>query len=191
MPTLYISFCPQGHLCTRGGGRLGADRDEATAKWRVLNHLQTSTYHNLSEADAEHMCEDMQFETEEVADNEGKGMDKGVEKGDKGMEKGDKGHGKTRYQPYQQQQQPQLKGGGRGKDRNIEQIVENAVTSALQRAVPAQPSLQQRLCTAVARAEAAARTSARMARSAASAFEEEASHLRAALEELGGSEFGF
>lgn len=55
---LFISFCPHGTQCAKGGRRLGADPDEPTARWRIANHLHTSNYHKLIWEEATRAAQD-------------------------------------------------------------------------------------------------------------------------------------
>lgn len=187
----YISFCTRGGECRRGGSRLGADRDERDARWRISNHLHTSSYHNLSLDDAEEESRTAELVEEEAEEEaslrdhaEGDGAasswrhgpyDKGKGKS-KGWNKGDKG--------------------GKGGKADMTEVIRATVHEMLAAPPPSAPhsvmmlssppamTLIDRLVQHVSRAEAAARSSARLARSAAQAFEEEAGHFRDVLEEL-------
>ena len=180
---MYVSFCPFGDKCKKGGARLGADDTEDGARWRISNHLQHSPYHNLSADEGDSAAADAQVEVEERDEAEmGNMKGKGSADGGKGYEggkghesgkghEGGKGHewGKGwRYDPYEG------KGKAKGKAKGYEVVVA---------APPPQP-VQPRFIQSIVRCEAAMRNAARLARGAALAFEEEATTLSSELSRL-------
>lgn len=183
MPVVrFISFCPLSESCAKGHSRLGADVDEYGARWRVSNHLQNSSYHMLGKQEAEDLaatCDVLEEENEDEPPAD-----------DSKVDKGDKGKGKqksSRAEPYD----GSGKGGKDSKDRKQgkrwnndagwswsgdhdwysdrpQQTLQIVTTST------ASSSNDSRLAQALSRSEAAMRNAARLARAAATAFEEEA-----------------
>jgi len=49
----WYAYCPLGGSCSKGGATLGGFFSEGRSKQAVLNHLTGSTYHGLSEDQAE------------------------------------------------------------------------------------------------------------------------------------------
>jgi len=189
----FVSFCPLGDRCRKGGGRLGFDLDVESARWRIANHLVSSQYHNMSQvdADAEAAAATSSIVQEEVPMDTGKETAKPAFRGDdrNSFDNSSKGHGRgkgwakqdgkiqtredwhsnwRRSEPYTDNRQ--YTNNGRYKDN---MVVANKTPD---------------LVATIARCEAAARTAARMARAAASAFEEEAYLLRHELEKLSSSD---
>ena len=184
--TWYVSYCPLADKCNRSNRRLGSDPDPDAARQRVVHHLTRSSYHLLSSDEANGFAEVADLEEEQwqpsshaQSHDDAAGHTKGGKSGNHAQRSG----------PYS---------GGAAVAAMSKAVVE-AVQSALSSAGQAPPlldtrmqlittgrtpTMHERLVTCISRAEAAARTSARMARSAATAFEEEAGHLRDCLEQL-------
>lgn len=171
MVKLFVCFCTRAYECSKGGKRLGAWADEAESRAKIVQHLMASTYHNLSQEEADADASSAELVEEEWPEEpQGKGDwgEAGNEKGWGG--KGDKGGSQKggkqwRHEPYGQ--------------------------PSSSRAMVAKPSRVQlpmdkmnAIITSISRAEAAARTAGRMASSAAHAFNEEAHVLRDALDML-------
>ena len=198
MEVRYISFCPFGDVCKKGCARLGSDKSEEDCRWRICNHLHTSQYHNMPQADAHRESLIASVETEEVElPPEGGDAGKGKGKDAKGQGKDAKG---DRPAPYNQP-----KGKGKGKSQGWWQSDEAWSSAGTDwhdawRAAPAESSssggssaaLQlvatkpdNKTLQSLAKCEAAMRTAARMARSAALAFEEEAAVLASEINRMG------
>ena len=60
--TVYGACCPLSCQCKKGDQRF-KDYTEENARWRIQNHLQTSTYHNLPRVDAETIMQGVEIET--------------------------------------------------------------------------------------------------------------------------------
>ena len=160
----FASFCPQGGECNHKGRRLGTDKSESDARWRISNHLQTSSYHQLDEIAADEIAAsctaEVQEEEEEAAPVKGKGRVVPYEHGRKG------------------------KGGGGGKGKGWEGGGSSGSGMPVQMTLQVGPaSSLEKVLMHISRAEAAARTSGRMARAA-----EEAGHLRDCIAELTGED---
>jgi len=160
-------FAPRGASATTRAA--GWAQTEGNARWRISNHLQTSSYHQLDEITADEIAAactaEVQEEEEEAAPVKGKGRVVPYEHGRKG------------------------KGGGGGKGKGWEGGGSSGSGMPVQMTLQVGPaSSLEKVLMHISRAEAAARTSGRMARAAASAFEEEAGHLRDCIAELTGED---
>ena len=60
--TVYGACCPLCCQCKKGEHKF-KDFSEENARWRIANHLITSSYHNLSKADAECVMAGVEIET--------------------------------------------------------------------------------------------------------------------------------
>lgn len=183
MPLCYVAYCPIAEECNHGGRRLGASMDEEEARAKVRNHLQNSSYHygKHTEDDIEQLVALAELDQEEYVEEaplpqKGKGGKADDGKGGKGGKGGKEG---KRSEPYHG-------GGGGGKGNALNQLTRQVAELSEAMVAPARFGGIDRCIMAISRAEAAARTSSRMARAAAAAFDEEASHLRSALAELRG-----
>lgn len=181
MPVRFISFCPKSDLCNKKGQRLGSDISVEDARWRISNHLQQSTYHQLSADDADMEAVQAElFEEDTGGSEETDAVDKGEGKGDKG-EKGD-GRWEGRQGPYGKSGGWSKGGGNWGK--NNRQIELRAASSSSASAAAAVPSDRLRLEVQAQRALKACRAAAHMSRQAVLAFEEEATNLKELVDEL-------
>lgn len=172
MVTKFVAFCPLGDTCAKKGRRLGAYDSFDQAREQVVWHLKMSSYHGLSDADADAASygeciveEQWPNEAAEHAEQDDRG------KGNKTRDYSRKGKGKgyqsARPAPYHCERQPQQRSS------EMEVLV----------AVPSAKGLTE-VVAAIARSEAAARTAARMARAAAQAFDEEAAVMQVAMMKL-------
>ena len=178
--TWYVSYCPCSDVCNRGGRRLGSDPTMEAARQRVAHHLGASSYHLLSEEDANNLADTVVLEEELWV--EPAAASQPAQHG-KGHGKHDGNAGKGRGRPQHHRPEPY----------SLNEVVASTLAHMQQQQQtihgPDVPQVRiapvhERIHTIMARAEAAARTSARMARAAAIAFEEEAANLRACLDML-------
>ena len=198
--TWYVGFCPDADICKRYGRRLCCCRTEEEAREKIVAHLMNSSYHawgsdRAVEAADVATLEQQEYPVEDAevhADAGGKGD--GGKGGGRHSGKGGGDRGGDRHQPYGKG------GGGNGKGSKMSSaalsqvaaVVEATVTRHFQTIVPVADESQFRrgsVMQAIAKCEAAARTAARMARSAATAFEEEAIVMARSLRTLQDNEF--
>lgn len=178
----FVSFCPCPDVCRKGGKRLGWDDSENNARWRISNHLQSSGYHLLSQDEADSLAASAELQHEDSPENSTGQFEYAPGRSDSSHGKSE-GKGTWRSEPYG--------GKGKGKGHAIQWPERGGKGTGSEMVLqPPEPAtaMVARLITAISRAEAAARTSSRMARAAAAAFDEEASHLAQALSELRGDE---
>ena len=155
----YVSFCPHGNDCSRGGRRLGWDASADDARARIVHHLVASSKHDFRQDDAQLAAEAAELLEEEWEAPPVQTQPKGKGKGKAWREEV---WPPQRSAPYPDQQIVVAS-----------PAASHAFTDVLGRAVHA-----------VAKAEAGARASSRMARQAFQAFEDEANALRDALDSL-------
>ncbi len=179
---MYYIFCSRAADCKKGGKRLGTFKSEEDCRWALANHLAASSYHTVSQAEADAEAADAIVQTEDWDDADFEPADQGAKGKGKGKSK-DAGHRRS-VEPYPS------KGKGKGKKGEIEMwgASSSASSSWQVQTWSQQPSDQdtklKEILQAVARSEAAARTAARMARGAATAFESESAVLREAMDTI-------
>ena len=69
--TVYGACCPLNGQCKKGEHKF-KDFAEENARWRIKNHLITSSYHNLPEHDAECIMGSVEIESWEEEVNKAK-----------------------------------------------------------------------------------------------------------------------
>ena len=168
----FVSFCPLGGDCKKGGKRLGWDATESEARARISTHLRCSTHHELDEEVANEAAATADLVEEEKwiapASDAGKG-------------KAGKGGSSWRSEDWQSG------GWGTGSWSSRASPYPEPQQSSRELARPAAPmpmTSREKIIAAIARAEAGTRAASRMARQAFQAFEDEANVLREALDAM-------
>ena len=168
----FVCFCPLGNDCKKGNKRLGKHKLEDEARQQIQHHLVHSTFHSMTDADAAELAEKAELTEEDWADTDF--VDTG--KGGSGSGKGDgKGDGKQRASSWWEGDWKQHSWSSSDRP------------GPYQVAVPkfaADHGIGATCLSSMARAEAAARTAARMARAAATAFEQEADVLNMEMQKV-------
>ena len=164
MPIKFVSFCPCGSECSKGGRRLGAHNSREEAVNKAVWHLTQSSHHSMDEASARDLAELAEYEEEEH--EESAEAAKGKAKG-KNQSWGSSWGGSSSWRtgPYNWEPQQQ------------QQVV--AVQPA-----PVPQDFLGSVMKCLCRSESAARTAARVARSAALAFDEEAGVMQMSIRTL-------
>lgn len=171
----FVCFCPLGSDCKKGNKRLGKHKLEDEARQQIHHHLVHSTFHSLTDADAAELAEKAEIieeDWDDAAAAPAGSVDTG--KGGSGSGKGDGKHhasssswweGDWKQQSWSSSDRP----------------------GPYQVAVPkfaTDRGIGATCLSSMARAEAAARTAARMARAAATAFEQEADVLNMEMQKV-------
>ena len=174
MELQYVPFCPHGDICKQGGKRLGAFFSEEAAREKVAWHLEYSSYHYFSKADAQEASMQAHIDVE---DYEPPPEEPAAEDAGKGSKN------KSRPAPYQGKST-----WGKGKGKIHQAMLQHdggsSSSGAAVQPVTSVAVAGMRLENQAIRCEAAARQAAKFARQAAVAFDEEADNLRALIDEI-------
>jgi len=201
--TFFVSHCPLGEICGKNWSRLGKHTSLEEAKARVKHHLMNSSKHiGIPEGEADSLADQVEYEMEEwEATAETPTEAKGSGKKGQGQEqrRGGSGSGKGWRGGWDHDNRSgsdnwsgpdNWKGHANwsGADNRSSPYGQSSARGSQDIAVPTrmlQPIPEFGDCIeALTRSEASARTAARVARSAALAFEDEASILHSTLLKL-------
>lgn len=175
MPLWYVGFCPLGDDCSKKGKRVCCCSSVDEVKAKISWHLQSSTYHVLTEEQALIMADTAQIdEIEYEVEVE--------EDGAKGKQNKGGGGGKVskpKQTAWSWNTEPwSSSSSSRSAPYTVVQVAAN---NAPDEAAMGRAEALNSAIAAMGRAEAASRAAARMARSAAVAFEEENAIITAAM----------
>ena len=194
MVWFWQGFCPQGHICRKKGKQLAWHQDRNIVLSAVVNHLISSTYHQMHWEEARCMADDNQWIREVDYDEEGTEQDAeaagGGGRSQPETEEGTEGGEASPHDEVAERAEPKSKGKGKSKGKNKAQprIDENRVVlrsprrrerSRSPRRVSMRASELQTILDSLERAAQASEYSANLSRTAAKAFDDQAATLRA------------